>query len=162
MAMYLLSRNRFRQAGSLLCRNRFNYTSAFDSSGFILDGTVAHSSDFLANKAAMDKLVAQHRAMTAKIYEGGGEKAQKKLRSRNSLPVRDRVKGLLDSGSPFLEIGLFGALDKDMYEDYVPCGGIVTGIGSINGYVHRYLCHIHYPHNTYIHYTQGPMHAHCQ
>ncbi len=36
-------------------------------------------------------------------------------------------------GSAFLEIGLFGAIDEDMYEDYVPCGGIVTGIGSIHG-----------------------------
>jgi 3-methylcrotonyl-CoA carboxylase beta subunit len=132
--MQRLSRNVFRQTNVLASRRRFNFTSAFELNGFVIDGSMPNSPDFQANKAAMDKLVAAHRAMTMKIYEGGGEKAQAKLRARNSLPVRDRVRGLLDSGSPFLEIGLFGAMDKDMYEDYVPCGGIVTGIGTINGY----------------------------
>lgn len=123
------------------CR-RQNVTSAYTSSGFVIDGSLPNSPEFHANKAAMDKLVAAHRAMTMKIYEGGGEKAQAKLRARNSLPVRERVKGLLDSGSPFLEIGLFGAMDKEMYEDYVPCGGIVTGIGTINGYEIFFLVHV--------------------
>lgn len=47
------------------------------------------------------------------------------------LPVRSRVDRLLDPGTPFLEIGQFGAWG--MYDDNIAAGGIVTGIGMVCG-----------------------------
>ncbi len=38
--------------------------------------------------------------------------------------------------SPFLEVGALAGYD--LYDDKVPAGGVVTGIGRINGYV----CHV--------------------
>ena len=52
-------------------------------------------------------------------------------RSRGKMLVRDRVRALLDPGTPFLEFSPLASWK--MYEDENPGGGIVTGIGSING-----------------------------
>lgn len=40
---------------------------------------------------------------------GGGEKARARHVSRGKMPPRERVAGLLDPGSPFLEIGATAA-----------------------------------------------------
>ena len=62
--------------------------------------------------------------------KGGGEEAQKRLISRNKLPVRERINKLIDRGSPFLEIGQLAGY-KMYGNEEVPAGGIVTGIGLI-------------------------------
>lgn len=41
------------------------------------------------------------------------------------------VDRLLDNGSPFLEIGQFAG--HELYEDKVPAGGVIAGIGRVNG-----------------------------
>ena len=46
-------------------------------------------------------------------------------------PVRTRIARLLDPGSPFVEIGQFGAWG--MYGETIPAAGIVTGIGMVAG-----------------------------
>ena len=45
--------------------------------------------------------------------------------------MRDRVKKLLDPGSPFLELSPLAAFS--MYDDDAPAASIVTGIGRIHG-----------------------------
>ena len=47
------------------------------------------------------------------------------------LLARERVRLLLDPGSPFLELSAFAAYG--MYDGAVPAAGIVTGIGRIRG-----------------------------
>jgi 3-methylcrotonyl-CoA carboxylase beta subunit len=102
------------------------------SIGSLLDGAVPYSPEFIANKEHMNLLNDKLRSLTAKIYECGGEKALLKQRERGKLPVRERINTLLDQGSPFLEIGLVGGYE--MYKEmWIPSGGIVTGIGSVNG-----------------------------
>ena len=44
---------------------------------------------------------------------------------------RERLNGLLDDGSPFLELSQLAA--HDVYDDDVPAAGIITGIGRICG-----------------------------
>ena len=51
--------------------------------------------------------------------------------SRGKLLPRDRVRVLLDEGSPFLEFSQFAAYE--MYDDVIPAGGIITGIGRVSG-----------------------------
>lgn len=79
----------------------------------------------------MDKLVQNFTDLTKKIHEGGGEGAKAKQRARNKLPARDRIDAFLDPGSPFLEVGTLAG--HEMYHDHVPCGGVITGIGRVNG-----------------------------
>lgn len=60
-----------------------------------------------------------------------GDLTRKRHEDRGKLYVRDRVKHLLDPGSPFLEIGALTGLG--VYEGVPPGAGIVTGIGLIHG-----------------------------
>jgi 3-methylcrotonyl-CoA carboxylase beta subunit len=103
------------------------------SIGTVLDGNVPYSAEFYENQKAMKTLTKQLEGLIQKIHECGGKKALQRQKERGKLPVRERVDRLLDPGSPFLEIGLYGGYEI-MYEGmWVPCGGIVTGIGVVNG-----------------------------
>ncbi len=86
---------------------------------------------FAANAAHNRSLVEHLRALTARIAEGGGERSRKRHVDRGKLLVRDRVRLLIDEGSPFLELSALAA--HEVYDDEVPAAGIVTGIGRIMG-----------------------------
>jgi 3-methylcrotonyl-CoA carboxylase beta subunit len=89
------------------------------------------SDAFRGNAAAMRALVADLRQTVAKVEEGGGAEARRRHLARGKLPVRERVRLLLDPGSPFLEFSALAA--HGMYDGEVPAAGIVTGIGRIMG-----------------------------
>ena len=57
----------------------------------------------------MHVVVAELHAHTAKVVEGGGMEANAKHTARGKLLPRDRVKALLDPGSPFLEFSPLAA-----------------------------------------------------
>jgi 3-methylcrotonyl-CoA carboxylase beta subunit len=86
---------------------------------------------FAANAAAMWELVEDLREKVAAIREGGGEAARRRHLARGKLLPRERVRALLDPGSPFLEMSQLAAFG--MYDGEVPAAGIVTGIGRIMG-----------------------------
>jgi 3-methylcrotonyl-CoA carboxylase beta subunit len=90
-----------------------------------------HSEGFRANAAAMRGLVEDLRAKTEAISLGGDEPSRARHLSRGKLLARERVRTLLDPGSPFLEFSQFAA--HGMYDGAVPAAGIVTGIGRISG-----------------------------
>lgn len=85
---------------------------------------------FQNNTAANMNLARELRALRETISEGGSERARKKHLSRGKLLPRDRVRSLVDKGSPFLEIGQLAAYG--MYDNEVPSAGLITGIGQIS------------------------------
>ena len=89
------------------------------------------SAEFRANAEAMRTLVADLKAHAARVREGGGERARARHTSRGKLLPRDRVRTLLDPGSPFLELNQLAA--HGMYGEDIPSAGIITGIGRIMG-----------------------------
>src|ERR1700722_1609949 len=89
------------------------------------------SEAFRANAAAMRVVVEELRAQTAAISLGGDEASRTRHVGRGKLLARERVRTLLDPGSPFLEFSAFAA--HGMYDGGVPAAGIVTGIGRIAG-----------------------------
>jgi len=89
------------------------------------------SEAFAANAEAMRALVEDLREKVAAIREGGGEAARRRHLARGKLLPRERVRALLDPGSPFLELSQLAAFG--MYDGEVPAAGIVTGIGRIMG-----------------------------
>ncbi len=91
----------------------------------------ARSAESRANAAAMAALVADLRARIDRVALGGGEAARAKYVARGKLLPRERVRTLLDAGSPFLELSQLAALD--MYDNEAPCAGIITGIGRVLG-----------------------------
>src|SRR4051812_17638988 len=83
------------------------------------------------NRAAMSALVDDLRAKVATIEHGGGEAACAKHVARGKLLPRERVRALLDPGSPFLEFSQLAAFG--VYDDNIAAAGIVTGIGRVSG-----------------------------
>jgi len=98
----------------------------------VLKSSVDTRSDlFAGNAAAMKDAVADLREKVAQIEQGGGEKARDRHLGRGKLLPRDRIDTLLDEGTAFLEFSQFAGWE--MYEDTVPAGGILTGIGRVSG-----------------------------
>ena len=89
------------------------------------------SADYAASREAMTALVADLRAKVETIKQGGGVAARDKHLARGKLLPRERVRRLLDIGSPFLEFSQLAAWE--MYGNQVPAAGIVTGIGRVSG-----------------------------
>ena len=78
----------------------------------------------------MQSLVNDLKARLERVAQGGLAKARERHMKRGKLLVRDRIKILLDEGSPFMELSALAA--HGMYDDDVPCAGIVTGIGRVH------------------------------
>src|SRR5437660_12376174 len=89
------------------------------------------SDAFRANDAALRALVVDLRDKTTAIAQGGDEASRQRHLGRGKLLARERIRLLLDPGSPFLELSAFAAYE--MYDGAVPAAGIVTGIGRIAG-----------------------------
>ncbi len=88
---------------------------------------------------------AEHLAALAVIEEaaqaaaiGGGEAACERHLSRGKMLPRNRVAGLLDPGSAFMEVGATAA--HGMYDDAAPCAGMVAGIGRVQGVECMIVC----------------------
>lgn len=88
-------------------------------------------SEFKQNESAMLKLVNELQETIKKISLGGEESARQRHLKHGKLLPRERLTHLIDPGSAFLELSQMAALD--VYEDYVPAAGIITGIGRIEG-----------------------------
>ncbi|TPH12588.1 carboxyl transferase domain-containing protein [Litorilituus lipolyticus] len=89
------------------------------------------SQDFIDNAAHMQSQVDDLRAKLSDVKQGGGDRSRKRHTDRGKLLPRDRVNALLDNGSAFLEFSQLAAYK--VYEDNVPCAGIITGIGRVGG-----------------------------
>ncbi len=84
-----------------------------------------------ANRAAMQKLVAELVDRRKLAAAGGPKEARDKHTKRGKLLPRERVLKLLDAGSPFLEIAPLAAFD--MYGGDIHGAGLICGIGQVNG-----------------------------
>lgn len=89
------------------------------------------SPEFLANATAMRLLVDDLRRLVAEVALGGPEAARRKHLARGKLLPRQRVAGLLDPGTPFLEFSQLAA--HNMYGGDVPAASLITGIGRVSG-----------------------------
>lgn len=89
------------------------------------------SESFAANAAAMAALVTDLETTIATTEQGGGKAARDKHLARNKLLPRERVRALIDPGSPFLELSQLAA--HGLYGGEVPCAGIISGIGRVSG-----------------------------
>jgi len=89
------------------------------------------SAEFRANTERMRALVADLRDKVAQAALGGPEEARAKHAARGKLLPRERVRTLLDPGSPFLEIGQLAAYG--MYGGDVHSASIICGVGRVAG-----------------------------
>jgi 3-methylcrotonyl-CoA carboxylase beta subunit len=83
------------------------------------------------HREAHRALVSQLRDKLSAASLGGSERARARHVGRGKLLPRERVDGLLDPGSPFLEVAPLAA--DGMYDGECPAAGIITGIGRVSG-----------------------------
>jgi acetyl-CoA carboxylase carboxyltransferase component len=89
------------------------------------------SAEFRANRDRMQALVDEYRARLDQVKQGGGAKYVARHREQGKMPVRERIDGLIDPGTAFLELSPLAAWD--MYDGDAPGAGLVTGIGRVSG-----------------------------
>jgi len=98
----------------------------------VLDsGVDPRSAAFGANQDRMAALVQDLRRVVDRVRLGGGEASRQRHTGRGKLLPRDRVRTLIDPGSPFLELSQLAAYG--LYGGDIPAAGIITGIGRIAG-----------------------------
>jgi 3-methylcrotonyl-CoA carboxylase beta subunit len=90
-----------------------------------------NSQEFSENAAHMQAQVDDLNRLVSQLAQGGGEKACKRHTDRGKLLPRERIHALIDKNSAFLEISQLAAWE--VYDDYVPCAGVVAGIGRVSG-----------------------------
>ncbi|MGB1238402.1 MAG: carboxyl transferase domain-containing protein [Pseudomonadales bacterium] len=88
------------------------------------------STDYQMRFQALAALSATLRDHIAQIIQGGTPEKRKRHTANGKLLVRERIDSLIDEGSAFLEFSQLAA--HNVYDDDVPCAGIVTGIGQVS------------------------------
>ncbi|KAF2199731.1 methylcrotonoyl-CoA carboxylase beta chain mitochondrial precursor [Delitschia confertaspora ATCC 74209] len=109
----------------------FSHSHHADAVSVIPSTVDTSSPDFQENKRQMDEAMTRLADIHATIAQGGPAKAREKHVKRGKMLVRDRITALIDPGTSFLELSQMAGYD--MYGEDVPAGGIVTGIGTVEG-----------------------------
>lgn len=71
------------------------------------------------------------RSLESRLRQGGGPDKVARQHSQGKLTARERIDGLRDRGSRFLEVGLLVAYDQ--YDGQAPGAGVVTGVATVHG-----------------------------
>lgn len=89
---------------------------------------------FVANRAAMEDLVAHFRDIEARI-RAYSARSKPKFEKRGQLLPRERLELLLDRGAPWLELSTLAGyrMHDDDGEANVTGGGSILGIGQVSG-----------------------------
>ncbi len=89
------------------------------------------SEDFQDNARALRALTSELKREVERAAEGGSAAAVSRHRAAGKLTARERVRQLLDPGSPFVELSQLAA--HGLYGGGIACGGIITGVGRVSG-----------------------------
>jgi acetyl-CoA carboxylase carboxyltransferase component len=79
----------------------------------------------------MERVVAELKERMELIKRGGPPQHVERHKKRGKLTARERIAGLCDPDTPFLELNPLAAWG--MYDGEAPCAGIVTGVGVVHG-----------------------------
>ncbi len=94
-------------------------------------GVDPSSDRYIQNFEHHRRLAAELRSRIDVAAAGGSQEARERHTARGKLLPRQRVEGLLDPGSPFLELSPLAA--GAMYGDEAPAAGLITGVGLVAG-----------------------------
>ncbi len=100
----------------------------------LLDTNVNRKSqDFQRNTRRMAELLAEIKGQEEQIRRGGGMKAIEAQHKKGRLTARERIAKLIDSGTPFFELGIYVA--HEMYREWggAPAAGTVVGLARVQG-----------------------------
>ena len=89
------------------------------------------SDEFLENRVAFKKVLAEYYEILGKTMNGAPVSAISKHKERGKLLARERINLLIDPNTPFLELSPLAAFG--IHNNEFPSAGIITGIGVIQG-----------------------------
>lgn len=89
--------------------------------------------EFNKNDDKLRQLTSSLKTKAKKTMLGGGEKKIDEQHQKGKLTARERIAFLTDKDSRFLEIGLFAGEGMYAEQGGCPSGGVVAGIGYVNG-----------------------------
>ncbi|KAI3841709.1 hypothetical protein MKX03_006853 [Papaver bracteatum] len=109
----------------------FTVRREFSLLGVLQDGVDKKSDSFQRNSDSMKQILSELQNHINKVLSGGGSEAVRRNKSRNKLLPRERIQHLIDPGSSFLELSQLAG--HELYDEALPSGGIITGIGPVHG-----------------------------
>ena len=118
----------------LPARGVASYTSPHqaDAVSVIQSNVDTGSDEFRENERQMREVMARLEELTRRAQQGGPAKARDKHIARKKMLPRDRVTALIDPGTTFMELSPLAG--HELYpEADVPAGGIITGVGVVEG-----------------------------
>jgi len=95
------------------------------------DSVAARGETFERNAVAQAGLAEDLRRRLAQAALGGPSASRERHAARGKLLPRDRVRRLLDEGSPFIELAPLAA--EGLYGGDAPAAGVIAGIGLVHG-----------------------------
>src|SRR5215207_2605707 len=101
------------------------------AAGSALRTGVVHDDAFTRTRDAQSALASALRERLSASSLGGSDAARERHVSRGKLLPRERIRRLLDEGSPFVEIAPLAA--EGMYGGEAPGAGVIAGIGLVHG-----------------------------
>ena len=90
------------------------------------------------NAEAWARLITEYKTARDDAALGGPATARERHVARGKLLPRDRVAGLIDPGSPFLELSPLAA--NGMYDEPIHGAGLITGVGRVCGRLAMVVC----------------------
>ncbi|KAI1077523.1 carboxyl transferase [Whalleya microplaca] len=111
-----------------------SYTAPYqaDAISVIQSNVDSTSDEFKENERLMGEAMARLEQLTRTAQQGGPAKAREKHIARKKMLPRDRVTALVDPGTTFMELSPLAG--HELYpEADVPSGGIITGVGVVEG-----------------------------
>lgn len=123
-----------RAAAPALSRSIASFTPPHQAKAIsVVQSNVDTSSEeFRENERNMAEVMARMRELTRTAQLGGSAKAREKHIARKKMLPRDRVAALIDPGTTFMELSPLAG--HELYpEAEVPSGGIITGVGVVEG-----------------------------
>src|SRR6201988_4870625 len=97
----------------------------------IVSLTDTRAQEFRTNDVNNRRLAAELKERQQAARFARPERDLERLQAQDKMYVRDRLKQLLDPGTPFLELSSLAA--NEAYEGEVPGAGVVSGIGIVSG-----------------------------
>ncbi|GAB0137734.1 hypothetical protein EsDP_00005988 [Epichloe bromicola] len=90
------------------------------------------SDEYRENERQMGEVTARLAELTRKMQRGGPDKAREKHLARKKMLPRHRITALIDPGTTFMELSPMAGYELYPEAD-VPAGGIITGVGVVEG-----------------------------
>ena len=88
-----------------------------------------NSEDYTNNFEHLTDLTGRLKSFLNEASKGGGEASVERHHSRGKMTALERIEGLIDPNSSFIELAPLAAFE--MYEGGAPKAGVVAGIGKI-------------------------------